>query len=104
MSDRQAPLGHHLDQVAVGELVAQVPAHAQDDDFLFEVSALEQIARHRLMGLCKMLLEAMVAIVMRQLNVTLAIVAPIGTTIGMVITCMDEDKTCFTDSAALGIP
>lgn len=47
MSDRQASLSHHLDQVSVRQLTTQVPAHAKDDDLLFEVSALEQVARAR---------------------------------------------------------
>jgi len=33
--------------VSVRQLITQVPAHAKDDDLLFEVSALEQVARAR---------------------------------------------------------
>lgn len=47
MGDRQASLSYHLDQVAVGKLVAQVAAHAQDDDLLLEVSAPEQVGLAR---------------------------------------------------------
>src|ERR1700738_3203777 len=47
MRHRQAPLGHHLHQVAQTELEAKVPAHAQDDDFAVEVATLEQL-RYRL--------------------------------------------------------
>jgi hypothetical protein len=42
VSDRQAPLRHHLDQIMVGELISQVPAHAQNDDLLREVSTLSR--------------------------------------------------------------
>jgi hypothetical protein len=44
MSDLQASLGHHLDQVAVRQLVAQMPARTQNDDFLLEVTSFEEIA------------------------------------------------------------
>lgn len=44
MGNRQALLSHHLDPVTVGQLVAQIPANVQDDDFIFEVSCLEQVA------------------------------------------------------------
>jgi hypothetical protein len=33
VGQRQAPLGHHLDQVAQAELEAQVPSHPHNDDF-----------------------------------------------------------------------
>src|ERR1700738_3272014 len=47
MRHRQAPLGHHLHQVAQTELEAKIPAHAQDDDFAVAVATLEQL-RYRL--------------------------------------------------------
>jgi hypothetical protein len=37
------PLGHHLDQVAQAELEAQVPSHAQNDDFAINVAICEQL-------------------------------------------------------------
>lgn len=43
VSDRQASLGHHLGEVAVGELIAQILPYAQNDDLLLEVSAFEQV-------------------------------------------------------------
>jgi hypothetical protein len=55
VSDRHTSLGHHFDQVAIGKLIAQVPAHAQNDDLLFEVPALEQVA---LLGRLRMLGKA----------------------------------------------
>src|ERR1700738_5206979 len=47
MRHRQAPLGHHLHQVAQTELEAKIPAPPQDDDFAVEVATLEQL-RYRL--------------------------------------------------------
>lgn len=41
VSDLQASLGHDLGQVAVRQLIAQIPAHKQNDDFLLEVSTFE---------------------------------------------------------------
>jgi hypothetical protein len=43
VGQRQAPLGHHLDQVAQAELEAQVPSHAQNDDFAIKVATCEQL-------------------------------------------------------------
>jgi hypothetical protein len=40
--DAYAPFAHHSDQVSIAELKAQVPADAQDHDFLIEVPTLEQ--------------------------------------------------------------
>ena len=51
VSDRQASLGHHLDQVAVRGLIAQVPAHAQNDDLLLKVSGLKQVVLIRIVTL-----------------------------------------------------
>jgi hypothetical protein len=36
-----AGLEHHGGEIAVGQLVAHAPAHAQDDDLVVEVAALE---------------------------------------------------------------
>src|SRR4029077_17206418 len=43
MSQQDAALGHHLDQVAGTELESEVPSHTQNDDLLVEVPPLEQI-------------------------------------------------------------
>src|SRR5215210_2610534 len=43
MGQRQAPLGHHLDQIAQAELEAQVPSHAQNDDLAIKVATYEQL-------------------------------------------------------------
>jgi hypothetical protein len=37
MRKMQSTFGHHLDQIAKAELVAQVPTHAEDDHFAVEV-------------------------------------------------------------------
>jgi hypothetical protein len=37
--DPQGQLGHHLDKVTIGQLVAQVSAYTENDDLLFEVAA-----------------------------------------------------------------
>jgi hypothetical protein len=42
MSQRDAALGHHLDQVARAQFKREVPPHAQDDDFAIEVSPFEE--------------------------------------------------------------
>jgi hypothetical protein len=34
---------HHLDEISKAELVAQIPAHAQDDDLSVEMAAFEKI-------------------------------------------------------------
>ena len=38
MGQRQAPLSHHLDESTQAELVAQIPAHAQNDHVAVEVT------------------------------------------------------------------
>ena len=43
MSQQDAALRHHLDQVTGTELENEVPSHTQNDDLLVEVPALEQI-------------------------------------------------------------
>jgi len=43
MSKVQSALRHHLDQIAEAELVAQVPAHAQDDHFAVEMPPAKQL-------------------------------------------------------------
>jgi hypothetical protein len=42
MVNGEAPLGHHLLQVAIGERVSQVPPDAQEDDHVFEMPSAEQ--------------------------------------------------------------
>src|SRR5664279_4427207 len=42
VSKVQSALRHHLDQIAKAELVAQIPAHAQDDHFAVEVPPSKQ--------------------------------------------------------------
>jgi hypothetical protein len=46
VSDRQTSLGHRLDQVAIRELVAQVPAYTKNDDLLLERLGMLGKARH----------------------------------------------------------
>jgi hypothetical protein len=41
--DRQGALGHHLHQVSQAQLVAKVPADAQDDDLALEMPTFEQL-------------------------------------------------------------
>src|ERR1700738_5480663 len=43
MSQQDAALGHHLDQVTGTKLESQVPSHTQNDDLLVKVPSLEQI-------------------------------------------------------------
>jgi hypothetical protein len=43
MSQQDAALGHHLDQVTGTELESEVPSHTQNDDLLVKVPPLEQI-------------------------------------------------------------
>jgi DNA topoisomerase len=43
VSQRQAAFRHHLHRVAVAELEAQIPSHAQDDDLPVRVAAREQL-------------------------------------------------------------
>src|SRR6266481_2116265 len=42
MSQGDAALGHHLDQVTGAELECQVPPHAQDNNFLVEMPTPEE--------------------------------------------------------------
>src|SRR6202008_4203903 len=42
MSQWDAALGHHLDQVTGAQLKRQVPPHAQHDDFVVKMTALEK--------------------------------------------------------------
>jgi hypothetical protein len=43
MSQQDAALGHHLDQVTGTELESEIPSHTQNDDLLVKVPSLEQI-------------------------------------------------------------
>ncbi|MFL9935691.1 hypothetical protein P0D88_42985 [Paraburkholderia sp. RL18-103-BIB-C] len=43
MRQRKATFGHHLNQIAQAQLVTQVPANAQDDDFAIEMPTFEQL-------------------------------------------------------------
>ena len=43
MSQQDAALGHHLDEVTGTELESEVPSHTQNDDLLVKVPPLEQI-------------------------------------------------------------
>jgi hypothetical protein len=43
MTKVQSALGNHLDQIAKAELVAQVPAHTQNDHFAVEVPPSKQL-------------------------------------------------------------
>lgn len=49
VSQRQSVFGHHFHEVSVAELVLQIPAHAENDDFPIEMPAFEKIidAQHR---------------------------------------------------------
>ena len=40
--------GHHLDEISKAELVSQIPAHAEHDDLLIKVPALEKSVHFRL--------------------------------------------------------
>src|ERR1044072_9178605 len=42
-SQRQSPFGHHLDQIAQAELVAQIPANAQNDDLSIKMWPHEKL-------------------------------------------------------------
>jgi hypothetical protein len=42
MSQQDAALGHHLDQVTGTELESEIPSHTQNDDLLVKVPSLEQ--------------------------------------------------------------
>jgi hypothetical protein len=43
--DGNPALGHHLGEIPVRELVAQIPTDAQDDDLGIEMTALEKLRR-----------------------------------------------------------
>src|ERR1700742_4084904 len=45
MGQIESALGHHLDQIPETELVAQVPAHAQDDHLTIEVPPCKQLLK-----------------------------------------------------------
>src|ERR1017187_480806 len=47
---RQAALRHHLHQIAVAEFEPKIPPHAQDNDLLVEVAALEQLIQIQELG------------------------------------------------------
>ena len=40
MRQRNAALGHHFDQIARTQFVADIPPHAQDDDLAFKLAPL----------------------------------------------------------------
>lgn len=42
MRDRDSSLGHHLDEVAVAQLIGDIPSDAENDDCVIEVAATEQ--------------------------------------------------------------
>ncbi|HJR06854.1 MAG TPA: hypothetical protein VJ842_06335 [Pyrinomonadaceae bacterium] len=42
MRDRDAALGHHLDEVAVAQLIGAIPADAENNDCAIEVAATEE--------------------------------------------------------------
>jgi hypothetical protein len=41
MSQQDAPLGHHLDQVTGAEPEGEIPSYAEDDDFPVKVPTLK---------------------------------------------------------------
>jgi hypothetical protein len=43
VGERQAPLGHHLEQVPQAKLIAQVPSYTQNDDLAIKVATDEQL-------------------------------------------------------------
>ena len=42
VGEGQAAFSHYLDKIAQAELVAQIPTHAEDDDFAVEMTPVEQ--------------------------------------------------------------
>jgi len=42
MGDIDSPLGHHLYQVAVAQLIGDIPSDTENDDCAIEVAATEQ--------------------------------------------------------------
>jgi hypothetical protein len=47
MRDIDTALGHHLDEVAVAQLIGDIPSDAENDDCTIEVAATEQGRRVR---------------------------------------------------------
>jgi hypothetical protein len=45
MRDGDSTFSHHFREIAIRGLIRDVPTHAQDDEFLLEVAALEQRIR-----------------------------------------------------------
>ncbi|WP_409455290.1 hypothetical protein [Methylosinus sp. H3A] len=43
MGNRQAALRHHFHEVSEAELVSQIPAHTENDDFAVEMASFEKI-------------------------------------------------------------
>ena len=43
----QPAFGHHLDEITKAELVAQIPAHAEDDNFTVEMAPFEEFVHVR---------------------------------------------------------
>jgi hypothetical protein len=43
MRHGQPAFGHHLSEISKAELVSQIPAHAEHDDLLVKVPALEEV-------------------------------------------------------------
>jgi hypothetical protein len=48
MRQGEPAFGHHLDEISKAELVSQIPAHAEHDDLLVKVPALEESVHFRL--------------------------------------------------------
>jgi hypothetical protein len=42
MGDSDTALGHHLDEVAVAQLIGDIPSDAENDDCAVEVAATKQ--------------------------------------------------------------
>jgi hypothetical protein len=42
MGEIDSSLGHHLDEVAVAQLIGDIPSDAENDDCAIEVAATEQ--------------------------------------------------------------
>ena len=47
MIQAESPLGHHLFQVPIAELIAQLPMKAKDDDLVLKVSSAKHCGRLR---------------------------------------------------------
>ena len=48
MRQGEPAFGHHLGEISKAELVSQIPAHAEHDDLLVKVPALEESVHFRL--------------------------------------------------------